>query len=127
MTDPNDLDVVLVVAVADNGVIGKDGDLPWHYPEDLAHFKETTMGHPVLMGRKTYESLPDEFRPLPGRTNVVLSTSDPDVPEVVHVVTDLDAAWDVAAEYDDEVHVIETSGWMGVSKLSFSYNMRAVM
>ncbi|MDG5776315.1 dihydrofolate reductase [Haloarculaceae archaeon H-GB2-1] len=106
MSDPDDLEIVLVVALTDEGVIGKDGDLPWYYPEDLQHFKETTMGHPVVMGRKTYESLPDDFRPLPGRTNVVLSTSNPDVPEEVAVATDLDEAWAIASDHDDEVHVI---------------------
>jgi dihydrofolate reductase len=106
VTDPDDLEIVLVVALTDDGVIGKDGDLPWYYPEDLQHFKETTMGHPVVMGRKTYESLPDEFRPLPDRPNVVLSTSAPDVPEAVEVATDLADAWAIASEHDDEVHVI---------------------
>ncbi len=51
-----DRELVGIVAVADNGVIGKDGDMPWHIPEDLAHFKETTMDHPVIMGRVTYEA-----------------------------------------------------------------------
>jgi dihydrofolate reductase len=56
-------------------VIGKDGDLPWHLPEDLAHFKRTTKGHPVIMGRRTWDSFPAKFRPLPGRTNIVISGS----------------------------------------------------
>ena len=55
-------------------VIGKDGKMPWHLPEDLAHFKKTTLGHPVIMGRKTWDSLPARFRPLPGRLNVVISS-----------------------------------------------------
>ncbi len=63
----------LIYARAANGVIGRDGAMPWHLPEDLAHFKRTTLGCPVIMGRKTWESLPPKFRPLPGRTNVVLS------------------------------------------------------
>ena len=63
----------LIYARASNGVIGKDNRLPWHLPEDLAHFKRTTLGCPVIMGRKTWESLPPQFRPLPGRTNIVLS------------------------------------------------------
>jgi dihydrofolate reductase len=66
--------VVLVAAVAANGVIGRDGGIPWHLPEDLRHFKATTTGHVVLMGRRTYQSI---GRPLPGRTTVVL-TRDPD-------------------------------------------------
>ena len=63
----------LIFARARNGVIGKDNSLPWHLPEDLAHFKQTTLGQPVVMGRKTWESLPPKFRPLPGRTNIVVT------------------------------------------------------
>ena len=63
----------LIFACAANGVIGKDNTLPWHLPEDLAHFKRTTLGCPVIMGRKTWDSLPPRFRPLPGRVNVVLT------------------------------------------------------
>jgi dihydrofolate reductase len=67
----------LIFARAANGVIGIDGKLPWHLPEDLAHFKRTTLGSPVIMGRKTWDSLPPKFRPLPGRLNVVV-TRQPD-------------------------------------------------
>jgi dihydrofolate reductase len=63
----------LIYARAANGVIGKDGTMPWHLPEDLAHFKRTTLGCPVIMGRKTWDSLPARFRPLPGRLNVVIT------------------------------------------------------
>lgn len=63
----------LIYACADNGVIGRDNALPWHLPEDLAHFRQLTMGCPVLMGRKTWDSLPPRFRPLPGRLNLVLT------------------------------------------------------
>lgn len=65
--------VSLVAAVARNGVIGRDGRIPWHLPEDLARFRAVTMGHPVIMGRRTWESIPDRFRPLPGRRNVVVT------------------------------------------------------
>jgi len=65
--------VALVAAVARGGVIGSDGRIPWRLPEDMARFRELTMGHPVVMGRRTWESLPDQFRPLPGRGNVVVS------------------------------------------------------
>ena len=64
--------VYLVAAVAENGVIGADGKLPWHLPEDLQHFKRVTLGHPVIMGRKTWESI---GRPLPNRENIVVSRS----------------------------------------------------
>jgi dihydrofolate reductase len=63
----------LIYARAANGVIGKDNVIPWHLPEDLAHFKRTTMGCPVIMGRKTWDSLPAKFRPLPGRLNIVVT------------------------------------------------------
>lgn len=63
--------ISLVVAAASNGVIGRDGGLPWHLPSDLKRFKELTLGKPVLMGRKTWESLPR--RPLPGRENLIVS------------------------------------------------------
>jgi dihydrofolate reductase len=63
----------LIWAQARGGVIGKDGTMPWHLPEDLAHFKRTTLSHPVIMGRKTWESLPPRFRPLPGRANLVVT------------------------------------------------------
>lgn len=67
------LSLGLIFARARNGVIGKDNALPWHLPEDLAHFKATTMGQPVIMGRKTWDSLPPKFRPLPGRMNIVVT------------------------------------------------------
>jgi dihydrofolate reductase len=66
--------VGMVWAQARDGVIGADGGLPWHLPEDLALFRRLTMGTTVVMGRRTWESLPERFRPLPGRTNVVLTT-----------------------------------------------------
>lgn len=65
--------VNLIFARSRNGVIGCNGALPWHLPEDLAHFKRLTAGSPVVMGRKTWDSLPPRFRPLPGRTNVVVT------------------------------------------------------
>lgn len=63
----------LILARARNGVIGNNGQLPWHLPEDMAHFKRLTLGSPVIMGRKTWESLPLKFRPLPGRLNIVVT------------------------------------------------------
>jgi len=79
--------VTLIAAVAANGVIGADGEMPWHYPEDLRQFRERTLGHPVILGRVTYEAIVDRLGgPLPGRTNVVLTrtparveTAQPDV------------------------------------------------
>nr|WP_295771744.1 dihydrofolate reductase [Rhodoferax sp.] len=63
----------IILARARNGVIGHNKALPWHLPEDMAHFKRTTMGCPVVMGRKTWDSLPPRFRPLPGRVNIVVT------------------------------------------------------
>ncbi|MGH3133939.1 MAG: dihydrofolate reductase [Gaiellaceae bacterium] len=64
-----------MAAVAHGGVIGRDGTIPWKIPEDMRHFRALTMGHPVVMGRRTWESLPGRFRPLPGRRNVVVTRS----------------------------------------------------
>ena len=69
--------ISLVAAVARGGVIGRDGALPWRLPEDARRFRELTMGHAVVMGRRTWDSLPERFRPLPGRRNVVV-TRNPD-------------------------------------------------
>ena len=65
--------ISLVAAVARGGVIGRDNGIPWRIPEDMARFRKLTMGHPVVMGRLTWDSLPDRFRPLPGRRNVVVT------------------------------------------------------
>jgi len=65
--------ISLIAAVASNRAIGMNNELLWHLPEDMRHFRETTRGKPVIMGRKTWESLPDAFRPLPGRLNLVVS------------------------------------------------------
>jgi dihydrofolate reductase len=86
MTTPR---LTLIVARARNGVIGRDGALPWRLPEDLAHFRRTTMGHPIVMGRRTWESI---GRPLPGRRNIVLSRQPGFVAAGAEVVADLEAA-----------------------------------
>lgn len=70
---PPPLTVGLILARAQNGVIGRQGQLPWHIPEDLAHFRRVTRGAAVIMGRRTWQSLPARFRPLPERLNIVLS------------------------------------------------------
>jgi len=82
----------MIYARARNGVIGKQGQLPWHLPEDLAHFKRTTLGQPVVMGRVTWESLPVKFRPLPGRSNVVVSRQPSFCAPGAQVVASLDDA-----------------------------------
>ena len=80
----------LIAAVAANGVIGRNGQLAWHLPDDLRHFKQLTMGHPILMGRRTYESI---GRPLPGRRSVVVSTTMRERPHPeVEIAASLDDA-----------------------------------
>jgi len=83
----------VVVAAAENGVIGRDNALPWHLPEDLRYFKRVTMGKPIVMGRRTFESI---GRPLPGRTNIVITRNRDFRAEGVRVVNSLDEALDLA-------------------------------
>jgi dihydrofolate reductase len=94
--------ISLVVAMASNGVIGRDNQLPWHLPADLKHFKQTTMGKPMLMGRKTWESI---GRPLPGRTSIVITSDRSYAAAGCIVVHSIDAAM-AAATGQDEVMVI---------------------
>ena len=84
------MDLSLVVAIAEDGAIGRGGTLPWHLPADLQFFKRTTMGKPVIMGRRTWESL--NGKALKGRYNIVLSKTLSDVPPGVHISTDLAGA-----------------------------------
>jgi len=103
--------LTLIAAVAENGVIGAEGGMPWHYPADLERFKETTMGHPVVMGRRTYESIASRLGgPLPGRTNVVLSRqADFGLPEGAVHAPDVEAALSAAEtaleEHQETVYV----------------------
>ncbi len=93
----------LIYARARNGVIGKDNQMPWHLPEDLAHFKRVTLGRPVIMGRKTWDSLPSKFRPLPGRLNIVVTRQSNwqaegalragSIEEAMHLCGDAPDAW----------------------------------
>jgi dihydrofolate reductase len=95
----------LIVAVSDNGVIGREGGLPWRLPEDLKWFKARTMGKPIIMGRKTWESFPK--RPLPGRTNIVVTRQASYVAPDAVVAPSLDAALDLARrENPDEIMII---------------------
>ena len=97
--------IALVVAVSRNGVIGRDGGLPWHVSSDLKRFKEITMGKPVIMGRKTWESLPK--RPLPGRPNIVVTRQRGYRAPGAMVVADAAAALTAARAHDaNEIAVI---------------------
>lgn len=84
----------IVVAMAENGIIGRDGDMPWHLSTDLKHFKKLTLGRPMVMGRKTFASI---GKPLPGRETFVVSRDPAFKPDGVAVLADLDAALDAAA------------------------------
>ena len=96
----------IIAAVATNGVIGHQGRLPWHLPADLARFKELTTGHALIMGRKTWDSIPEKFQPLPGRLNVVLTRrQDWEAPEGAAAAGNFDDALR-AGEDATEVFVI---------------------
>ena len=102
----------LIVAVAENGVIGRDNDLPWRLPGDLKRFKSLTMGKPLIMGRRTFDSI---GRPLPGRANIVLTRDVDFAPDGVLVVHDPDAAIEAAEQEAsrtgaDEIMVIGGAG-----------------
>lgn len=98
---------IIIAAVSENGVIGKDGDIPWYYPTDLEHFREKTTGHPVIMGSSTYRSLPEDFRPLPDRTNIVLTRSGIDADEEsVIEANSLDEAFREAGERYEKAFII---------------------
>ena len=94
--------ISIIVAVAQNGVIGCGNKLIWHLPDDLKRFKRITMGHPVVMGRRTFESI---GRPLPGRTNVVISRNGGFGPEGVTVVSSVEQALEMFP-VDEEVFII---------------------
>jgi dihydrofolate reductase len=98
----SDQRLVLIAAVARNGVIGHEGGIPWHLPEDFAHFKATTLGHTLVMGRATYDSI---GRPLPGRTTIVLTRAPAWHADGVLVAHDLNAALDLAGDVPGDVYV----------------------
>lgn len=96
----------IIVAASQNGVIGKDGKLPWHLPGDLKRFKALTMGHTLIMGRKTFESLPPKVRPLPGRTTIVLTRGGHKAESVLEragaiVYDSLESAFYMAGQFED--------------------------
>lgn len=95
--------LIFVLAIAKNGVIGKDGKVPWRIPEDLKHFKAMTLGHAILMGRKTYD---ETRRPLPGRRNIIISRAPNFTAPGCEVVPSLEQAISLAREADPEPRVI---------------------
>jgi dihydrofolate reductase len=102
--------VGMIWAQARGGVIGADGTMPWHLPEDMKHFRRTTRGAAVVMGRRTWESFPPRFRPLPGRTNVVLSRDPGFIPEGGLRACDLDAALELAKHHAQKVPMPPPAG-----------------
>ena len=88
--------VSIIVAVSENNVIGKNNDLPWHLPADMKFFKDTTLGHCVIMGRKNFDSIPDKYRPLEGRTNIVVTRQKVFTTQGIVVVHSIDVAIDYA-------------------------------
>jgi len=70
------MNISIIVAVAKNGVIGKNNDMPWHFPDDMKYFMQTTKNHHVILGRKNYDSLPLKFKPLPNRTNIIVTRQE---------------------------------------------------
>ncbi len=115
------MEIALIAAIASNGVIGRDGDMPWHLPEDLRHFKETTVGSPVIMGRKTYDSIVERIDgPLPDRATIVLTKTPERIDHAnggdglrslteateVHAASSVDEALALAVTYEsDTVYV----------------------
>jgi dihydrofolate reductase len=101
--------ISLIAAVAENNVIGKDNNLPWHLPTDMKYFRDTTMGHCVIMGRKNYDSIPLKYRPLDGRTNIVVTRQKDFIAEDCVVVNSMERALEVARE-ENEIEVFIIGG-----------------
>ena len=113
--------VSLIVAVANNGVIGKDNDLIWHLPKDMKFFKETTQDHHVIMGRKNFESIPEKYRPLPNRTNVVITRQSDYKAEGCVVVNSVEEALEIAKQNGDNEPFIIGGGQ--IYKIALEQNL----
>ena len=113
--------IQLIYARAANGVIGKDNAMPWHLPEDMAHFRQLTGGSAVVMGRKTWDSLPPRFRPLPGRRNIVVTRQRDWRPEPasdqVQRAASVEEATEIGRDYEGDAHAPEPGPeWHAVSR-----------
>ena len=113
--------VSLIVAVAENGVIGRDNDLIWHLPKDMRFFKETTLGHHVIMGRKNFESIPHKYRPLTDRTNIVITRQSGYKAKGCIIVNSVEAALDIAKNNGDTEPFIIGGGQ--IYKLALEANL----
>lgn len=96
------MEIAMIAAVAENGVIGKDNDLVWSLPDDMKYFMNTTKGHYIILGRKNYDSLPPKFRPLPNRTNIVVTRQKELILEGAIVVNTIKDAIDYCKKKDQE-------------------------
>ena len=94
--------ISMIAAVSENLVIGRNNDLPWHLPDDMKYFMQTTKGHCVIMGRKNYESIPEKFRPLPNRVNIVVTRQKDFTAPGCMVVGSMEEALVKAAEFKEE-------------------------
>jgi dihydrofolate reductase len=94
--------ISLIAALTENHVIGKNNDLPWHLPDDMKFFMKTTTGHVVIMGRKNYESLPRKFRPLPDRTNIIITRQKNFIAQGCTMVNSLDAGIQIAQHTNEK-------------------------
>jgi dihydrofolate reductase len=92
--------IIIIVAISSNHVIGDGNNLPWHLPTDMKHFKTTTNGYTVVMGRKCYESIPEKYRPLPNRKNVIITRNKEYKAEGATVVNTIDEALELSREGD---------------------------
>lgn len=130
-TSPDtDVEIALIAAVASNRVIGRDRTMPWHFSEDLEHFKRTTTGHPVIVGRRTYETVVEALgKPFPDRTSVVLTSQSLDLPPGAVVANSIPEATDLAAADADErgVDVTYVAGGGRVYDQFLPYATRLVL
>lgn len=105
--------ISLIAAADENNAIGKGGTMPWHLPDELKYFREATSGKPVVMGRKTWESLPAKHKPLPGRRNIVVTRQTGYAADGAEVVPGVDEAVNAASTSSDEVFIIGGSQLYG--------------
>ena len=96
----------IIVAISENQVIGNKGKLPWHISEDMKRFKELTTGNVVIMGRKTYESLPDKYRPLPNRINILVTRNKNYTEEKITICNSIESAIKEANKFGKKVFII---------------------
>jgi len=113
--------ISLIVAVSKNGVIGKDNNLIWHFPKDMKFFKDKTLNHHVIMGRKNFESIPHKFRPLPNRINIIITRQSDYAAEGCIIVNSLENAIEVARQNGEKETFIIGGG--EIYKLALKKNL----